>query len=71
MKDDVNGCSTVLAGQEKYEFFKTRQGVNVQYDYRNLDGELFSVVAKSLEQARVRRDIWLSNKKAINELKGF
>ncbi|MBL7086454.1 MAG: DUF3873 family protein [Candidatus Cloacimonetes bacterium] len=63
MRDDVNGRSSTLAGQEKYEFFDTRRGNKVQYDYRTIDGVLFSVVAGTLEQARNRRDVWLEKQK--------
>lgn len=66
MKSDVNGCSTCAAGQENYEFFTVRNGRKrlnrVQYDYRHTDGELFSCVARSLEDARERKDEWLANK---------
>ena len=66
MKDNINGCgcSTCLAGEEKYEFFNggRNRGDFVQYDYRDVDGELFSCVAKSLELARVKRDLWKKNK---------
>ena len=62
---DVNGCSTCLAGEEKYEFFYDyRNRGFVQYDYRDADdGELFSCVAKSLALARAKRDLWKKNKK--------
>lgn len=33
-----------------------------QYDYRHTDGELFSTVAKTLEECRKRRDEWLNKK---------
>jgi len=59
MKSDVNGCSTVKAGEEKYKTFNTKRGERVQYDYRALDGDLFSCVAKTLEAARLRRDEWI------------
>lgn len=61
MKSDIQGCSTCQPGQEQYEFFYSpiARGKRVQYDYRAHDGKLFSTVAKSLEQARERRDNWL------------
>lgn len=66
MKSDVNGCSTCAAGRENYEFFTVRTGrkrlTRVQYDYRHTDGELFSCVARSLEDARERKNEWLANK---------
>lgn len=66
MKSDVNGCSTCPIGQEQYEKFKTRVGRKVitryQYDYRHIDGDLFSTVAKTPEDARKERDEWLKRK---------
>ena len=57
-----NGVSTVQEpGQEKYvtciagAFRRTEY---FQYDYRHTDGELFSTVAKTLEECRKRRDEW-------------
>ncbi|MBC8489583.1 MAG: DUF3873 family protein [Bacteroidetes bacterium] len=41
----VNGCSSTAVGQEKYEFFKTRRGSNVQYDYRTIDGVCGALLA--------------------------
>ena len=65
MKSDVNGCSTCPAGREQYEFYTQPFGRKrrrlVQYDYRHTDGDLFSCVAPSLEEARRRRDTWLAN----------
>ena len=62
-----NGISTTLAGQEQYETFYLRQRVKrvsrVMYDYRTEDGELFSVVAPTLEECRHKRDEWLTKKK--------
>ena len=63
MKTDVNGCSTCPNGQEHYEKFKSssrKLGTMYQYDYRKPTGELFSTVAKTLEECRSRRDAWLS-----------
>lgn len=64
MKTDQQGCSTVQPGQEQHEEFYSPiiRGWRVQYDYRSHDGKLFSTVAKSLEQARERRDKWLQGK---------
>ena len=62
-----NGISTTLAGQEQYETFYLRQREKrvsrVMYDYRKEDGELFSVVAPTLEECRKKRDEWLTKKK--------
>ena len=66
MKSDINGCSTCPAGRENYEFYTQKimgkRTKLVQYDYRHTDGELFSCVAKSLDDARSRRDAWLDKK---------
>ena len=66
MKTDINGCSTCQAGSEQYEEYTQKLGHKVyhlvQYDYRHTDGELFSTVAPSLEEARKRRNIWLETK---------
>jgi hypothetical protein len=58
-----NGCSVCEQGQENYTTFIAgafRGTEYFQYDYRHTDGELFSTVAKSLEECRKRRDEWLS-----------
>lgn len=61
----VNGISTTQKGQEQYETFcinrRTRKKA-VQYDYRDLDGELFSCVRPTLKECRGQRDIWLMKK---------
>lgn len=66
MKTDINGCSTCQAGSERYDEYAQKLGHKiyhlVQYDYRHTDGELFSTVAPSLEEARKRRDKWLEKK---------
>lgn len=47
-------------GQEQHETFtyKTRGNdiQKVQYDYRTSDGQLFSCIANTLEEARARKD---------------
>jgi hypothetical protein len=48
-----NGCSVCEQGKENYTTFIAgafRGTEYYQYDYRHMDGELFSTVAKSLEQ---------------------
>ena len=49
-------------GEEQYEEYRsaTLRRKMVQYDYRDETGELFSCVAPSLEDARKRRDNWLT-----------
>ena len=62
-----NGVSmTQEPGQEKYVTFIAgafRGTEYFQYDYRHTDGELFSTVAKTLEECRKRRDKWLNEKR--------
>lgn len=62
MKTDVNGCSTTVPGQEQWEEFTSPlfKGNRVQYDYRTHEGKLFSCIAKSLKDARRKRDAWLA-----------
>lgn len=52
-------------GQEQYEFFSAMGKPRVQYDYRDCEGELFSCVAKSLDEARARRDAWVTEKPVV------
>jgi len=64
MKSDIDGCSTTARGQEQYEeYFSTlARDQRVQYDYRTPEGRLFSCVAKTLDEARRRRDTWLATR---------
>jgi hypothetical protein len=69
----ANGASTTkAAGQEQYETFSRKAGRQTkkyyQYDYRDVDGELFSCVKPTLAACRAARDEWL-DKKAV-ERKG-
>ena len=57
--------------QEQYEFFEVehlarrgKDATRVQYDYRHTNGKLFSCVAKTLEDARTKRDQWLAKNAA-------
>ncbi|WP_349837605.1 MULTISPECIES: DUF3873 family protein, partial [Bacteroides] len=34
-------------------------------DYRHTDGELFSTVAKTLDECRRRRDEWIAKKNGV------
>lgn len=63
MKSDVQGCSTCPKGKEQYEIYKSAFDgkLRVQYDFRTEDDRLFSCIAKSLEDARKQRDLWLVN----------
>ena len=61
---------SVGPGQEQHEHFRTpkRPGKpsqkRCQYDYRHTNGELFSSVSPSLDEARARRDAWLQKQGA-------
>jgi hypothetical protein len=60
-----NGCSVCEQGKENYTTFIAgafRGTEYYQYDYRYTNGELFSTIAKSLEECRKQRDEWLLNK---------
>ena len=59
MKNDVNGRSACAGGQENHETFRHGARQFVQYDYRKLDGKLFSCCESCLSAARARRDEWL------------
>ena len=65
MKQDINGCSTCQAGDEQYESFEYRGKTLYQYDYRTPEGQLFSCIATSINEARLRRDNWLSQMPAV------
>jgi hypothetical protein len=63
-----NGCSVCGKGEEKYVrcILGAFLGkVYYQYDYRHMDGELFSTLKETLEECRAGRDQWL-NKKEMN-----
>ena len=62
---NINGCSVCKQGRENYSTFIAgafRGTEYFQYDYCHTDNELFSTVAKSLEECRKRWDEWLSKK---------
>lgn len=66
-KMTVNGVSTTTTpGQEQYEYFPAGYGKKrrmfCQYDYRDMDGELFSCVRATLEECRKERDAWLQKR---------
>jgi len=54
-----NGCSVVIPGSERHAVFSWRDQKHFQYDFRTLDGNLFSCVGKSLSECRQKRDKWL------------
>lgn len=47
--------SILSNGSEQYEEFESRGRTFIQYDYRGLDGVLFSCVASTLEKCREKR----------------
>jgi hypothetical protein len=62
-----HGCSiTTTPGTEGFTKFYTyvnrKQVACYQYDYRDIDGELFSCVRHSLDTCRALRDAWLADK---------
>lgn len=62
-KMNLHGVSVCPAGEENYERYKDFRGKWLyQYDYRDTDGELFSVVMPTLTECRMRRDKWLNQK---------
>lgn len=60
MKTDVRGRSTCREGEEKWERFqlrvKGRMQRFVQYEYRDLKGNLFTCVKPTLRECRIARD---------------
>jgi hypothetical protein len=63
MKTDIRGCSTCPPGAERWEPFTLYGKTLIQYDYRTLDGDLFSQVFPNLESAHRGRDEWLKGRK--------
>ena len=62
-----NGASTTTEfGEEQYKAFGTKVSgktkTYVQYDYRHINGDLFSCVKPTLEGCRAARDQWLEEK---------
>ena len=64
-----NGVSITQApGEEKFVkccLGAFRGQIYYQYDYRHTDGELFSTVAKTLDECRRRRDEWVAKKNGV------
>lgn len=69
MQNDVNGCSTCPAGQERFNIYWSplAQDMRTQYDYRTPEGKLFSCIANSLEDAHAKRDAWLQEEEQARE----
>ena len=64
-----NGVSITQTPREE-KFVKFRSGAFkgrtfYQYDYRHTDMELFSTVAKTLDECRRRRDEWVAKKNGV------
>ena len=49
-------------GEEQFEDYWSRvtHRAYVQYDYRHTNGEFFSCIANNEEEAREKRDKWIS-----------
>lgn len=67
-KMTANGVSTTTApGTEQFETFRSshcgKKTVRVQYDYRAVDGELFSCVCATLAECRRRKEEWMKRRK--------
>jgi hypothetical protein len=60
----MGAFAKVRKGEENYEHYHSSfdDKIRVQYDYRHTDGELFSCIAKTLEQAKEKRNAWLREK---------
>jgi hypothetical protein len=61
-----NSVSTTKGlGQECFESFLSTISKKemVDYDYRDLDGELFSCIKPTLSECRAARNVWIEKKK--------
>ncbi len=63
-RDSMNP-KTLAPGCEQYEKYisSIRRKPLMQYDYRDVDGQLFSCVRPTLEQCIAKRDEWLAGKR--------
>lgn len=59
--------TTTRPGQEQYEEYYNGRQFMVQYDYRDMNGKLFSCVARTLELARAKRDAWLAKVEPVEQ----
>jgi hypothetical protein len=64
---DAKGLSN---GAEQYERFNVKIRGNkwaqrMQYDYRDLDGELFSTIQKTLYDCHKAKDEWTAKKQDV------
>lgn len=62
---DDDDFSRIQRGQEMHEtfFYELAKAWRVRYSYRAPDGATFTTVAKTLAEARARRDRWLESRK--------
>lgn len=64
-----NGVSiTRTPGEEKFvkcRLSAFKRQTFYQYDYRHTNGELFSTIAKTLDECRRRRDEWIAKKNGV------
>jgi len=59
MMTEKGVSTTTERGTEQYEKCRVAGSECFQYDYRHVDGRLFSCVRKTLEKCREERDKWL------------
>lgn len=63
MKTDKQGCSTCPIGQEQFEKYTSGTGSRkqrrTQYDYRHVDGKLFSTDRPTVKECRDERNAWV------------
>ena len=55
-------------GQEQFKSWERNRKTYIQYDYRDIDGELFSTVKGSIKECRQARNEWLSKKQVKHTL---
>jgi len=60
----MNSPKFLENGEEQFESYFSRISKRnfIQYDYRHSDGELFSCVANTVEEARNKRDKWIEKR---------
>ena len=58
MKTDIAGCSTCPKCTEQYETFIMNGKRYYQYDFRAINGELFSCVKPTLDKCREALLAW-------------
>ena len=61
-----NGVSTTKEpGSEQWKAFKSHGKRYAQYDYRDIDGELFSCIDLTLSKCQLKKERWLDKKNGI------